>query len=318
HLVVQAGSGARGVAEDDRPLQQGSVGRIDGAVRQRTEAGRDPIDHRALAIEAVDDLARREHPRPHPGIEGHGLVPPGRAHHGVDGERAAVDCDHSASSLLDHGGVLRESWPANPWRAHVRYVSVESLPAPPLPPSTDAWPPPPPAPPAWPQAAGYPPRGWPVVLLAISCVLVAAAGVTVGAATGTSSSSSTAARLAAAGRYASAVAIDEAIAARGGPLYALTAGASGAAETAAEETVLGGAAALGRRGKGDEAGGLTPAGRAADAVVLLDAVLKESSTLASATAISLLPTALLDAGEQALPNGSYHEALIDLDRGAPS
>ncbi len=225
-----------------------------------------------------------------------------------------------------------------------------------------------------------------MVLLAISCVLVAAAGVTVGAATGTSSSSSTAARLAAAGRYASAVAIDEAIAARGGPLYALTTGASGAAETAAEETVLGWAGALGRRGNVDEAvslyrsvndpslrgqalealatlllktatanalvaqypsaiqrlaeistlapatraglqaarelpvdqageaGVLITSGRAADAVVLLDAVLKESSTLASATAISLLPTALLDAGEQALANGSYHEALTALDR----
>jgi tetratricopeptide (TPR) repeat protein len=231
-----------------------------------------------------------------------------------------------------------------------------------------------------------PPRRWPVVLLAVGCVLTAATGVTVGAATGTSASSSTASGLAADGLYAEAVAIDEALAGRAGPLYSLSPGAAAAAGTAAEQTVMAWAAALGRKGKVDiavslyrsvtdpslrsqaldalaalllktatadaaggryptaiqrllEIGALAPAtpagvqaarqlpvdqageaglliasGRAADAVVILDAVLKEGSAQATRTAMSLLPTALFDAGEQALAHDSYHEALTALEQ----
>ena len=230
-----------------------------------------------------------------------------------------------------------------------------------------------------------PPRRWPVVLLAVGCVLTAATGVTVGAATGTSASSSTASRLAADGLFAEAVAIDEAIAGRSGPLYSLNPGAAGAAGTAAEQTVIAWAAALGRKGNVDvavslyrsvtdpslrsqalqalaalllktatadaamrryptaiqrlleiqalapatpagvqaarqlpldqvgEAGLLIASGRAADAVVILDAVLKEGSAQATRTATSLLPTALLDDGEEALAHYSYQEALTALN-----
>ena len=259
------------------------------------------------------------------------------------------------------------------------------LPAPPLPHTPDLWPPPPPAPPAWPEPLAYPPRRWPVVLLAIGCVLTAATGVTVGAAAGTSASSSTASRLAADGLYAEAVAIDEALAGRAGPPYSLSPSAAAAAGAAAEQTVMAWAAALGRKGKVDvavslyrsvtdpslrsqaldalaalllktatadaaggrystaiqrlveigtlapatpagvqaarqlpidqagEAGLLIRSGRAADAVVILDAVLKEDSAQATRTAMSLLPTALFDAGEQALAHDSYHEALTALE-----
>jgi hypothetical protein len=231
----------------------------------------------------------------------------------------------------------------------------------------------------------YPPRRWPLVLLAVGCVLTAATGVTVGAAAGTSASSSTASGLATDGMYAEAVAIDQALAGRAGPLYSLSPGAA-AAGTAAERTVMAWAAALGGKGKVDvavslyrsvtdpllrpqaldalaalllktatadaaggryptaiqrlvEIGALAPAtpagaqaarqlpvdqageagllmgsGRAADAVVILDAVLKEGSAQATRTAMSLLPTALFDAGEQALAHDSYHEALTALER----
>ena len=111
-------------------------------------------------------------------------------------------------------------------------------------------PPPPPAPFDPASAAG---RRWPKVLLVIAGLLSAAIGVTVGAATGTSESASIAFRLAADGYYANAVAVDEAIAQRSGPLYFLDGGASGAAATAAETTVLEWAAALGRRGQVDAA-----------------------------------------------------------------
>jgi tetratricopeptide (TPR) repeat protein len=91
------------------------------------------------------------------------------------------------------------------------------------------------------------------VLLVIAGLLSAAIGVTVGAATGTSLSESIASRLAADGYYANAVAVDEAIAQRSGPLYFLDGGASSAAGTAAEATVLEWAAALGRKGQVDTA-----------------------------------------------------------------
>lgn len=232
----------------------------------------------------------------------------------------------------------------------------------------------------------YPARRWPVVVLAICVILAAAGGVTVGATTSTSSSSSTASSLAAEGQFAKAIAIDEAIAGRGGPLAALNPGAAGAARTAAQETLMAWATALGRTGRVDvavslyrsvtsrslrkraldalaalllatatadarqaqysnaiqrlteiatiapatpagaqaarqlpvdqvgEAGLLVTAGRAADAVAILQTVLKEASAEATRTAMNLLPAALLAAGQQDLAHDSYHEALQTLQQ----
>jgi hypothetical protein len=219
------------------------------------------------------------------------------------------------------------------------------------------------------------------VLLAVCVILAAATGVTLGATTSTSSSSSTASSLAAEGQYAKAIAIDEAIAGRGGPLAALNPGAAGAARTAAQETLMAWAATLGRKGRVDvavalyrsvtapslrtraldalaalllttatadarrvqypnaiqrlteiatiapatlagvqaarqlpvdqaaEAAVLVTAGRAVDAVMILETVLeKGDSAQATRTANNLLPAALLAAGQQDLAHESYDEA----------
>ena len=256
----------------------------------------------------------------------------------------------------------------------------------PPPPPNSAVSPPPLAPPAWPEAAVRTDRRWPIVLLVIAGILAAVVGATVGAANGTSESSSAASRLAAEGSYAKAVTIDEAIAARSGPLYSLDGGAARAAGTAAEQTLMAWAAALGRKGQVDEAVALyrsvtapslrrpaldalaallfksattdaaaaqypnaiqrlreigtlaatTPAGvlsatqlpidqageagvlvtqgLAADAVALLDTVMAEHSAQATRTAVSLLPSALLAAGEEDLVHDSYQEALAVLEQ----
>ena len=59
HLVVEASAGSRGVAEDDRPLEQRAVGGIDGAIRKRPEPGGHAVDGGALPVETVHHLARR-------------------------------------------------------------------------------------------------------------------------------------------------------------------------------------------------------------------------------------------------------------------
>ena len=112
---------------------------------------------------------------------------------------------------------------------------------------------PPVAPPAWPEPVIDRARRWPVVLLVIACLVTAVAGVAVGAATGTSAAASTASTLAAAGDYARAIAIDEAISTRSGPFYLLDPGAAASGARAAEQTVMAWAAALGRDGKVDQA-----------------------------------------------------------------
>jgi tetratricopeptide (TPR) repeat protein len=63
-----------------------------------------------------------------------------------------------------------------------------------------------------------------------------------------------------------------------------------------------------------EAGALVTAGRAADAVALLQTVLTEASADASRTAMSLLPAALLAAGQQDLAHDSYQEAVQTLQQ----
>jgi hypothetical protein len=227
-------------------------------------------------------------------------------------------------------------------------------------------------------------RRWPIVFLVISGIVTAAIGVGLGSATGTEAAAATASRLAADGQYANAVAIDEAIAGRTGPLFLIDPGGARAAASAAEQTVMAWAAALGRRGEVDaavalyrsvtapslrgaaldrlaallfktatgeaaaaqyptailrlleigsvapatpggvqaqqqlpidqaaEAGLLIIAGRAADAVAILDTVLREHSPQATRTAVSLYPSALLAAGVEALADDSYVEALSTL------
>jgi hypothetical protein len=83
--------------------------------------------------------------------------------------------------------------------------------------------------------------------------VTAVAGVVVGTATGTGVAASTASTLAAHGHYAAAIAIDEAIANRSGPLYVIDPGAADAARSAAEQTVMAWAASLGSQGKVDAA-----------------------------------------------------------------
>jgi hypothetical protein len=61
-----------------------------------------------------------------------------------------------------------------------------------------------------------------------------------------------------------------------------------------------------------EAGVLVSAGRAADAVAILDTVVKDGSAQATRTADSLFPSALLAAGEEDLAHDAYLEALSAL------
>ena len=227
-------------------------------------------------------------------------------------------------------------------------------------------------------------RRWPLVLLVVGGIVTAAIGVGLGAAAGTAAAVSNASTLAARGSYARAIAIDEAIASRAGPLSLIDPGAAGAARSAAAQTLIAWAAALGRKGEVDaavalyrsvtapplrrpaldalaallfrtataeaaraqypdailrlheigvlaaatpdgvraaqqlpvdqvgEAGLLVTAGRATDAVAILTTVLTEHSAQATTGAVSLFPSALLAAGEEALAANSYREALADL------
>ncbi|MHB8489569.1 MAG: hypothetical protein ACYDC4_10345 [Candidatus Dormibacteria bacterium] len=152
----------------------------------------------------------------------------------------------------------------------------------------------------------HPARRWPVVVLVIGSILAAAIGVKAGAASGTSSSSSTAARLAAAGQYAHAIAIDEAIAGRGGPLDALDPGAAAAAATDAQMTVMAWAASLGRKGSVDVAVSLY---RSVTAPSLRRQAL-------DALAALLLRTATADAGEAQYPNAI--QRLLEIGTLAPA
>jgi len=63
-----------------------------------------------------------------------------------------------------------------------------------------------------------------------------------------------------------------------------------------------------------EARVLIASGRAPDAVALLDQVVGEGSTAATATAASLYPAALLIAGQEEIAQRSYREAVVDLQR----
>jgi tetratricopeptide (TPR) repeat protein len=262
---------------------------------------------------------------------------------------------------------------------------VELHPEPP-PPVSEAVPPPPPAFAARPDRVVYGPRRWPKAGLAIGAILTAAIGVVVGAATSTATAAGAAATLAAHGYYASAIAIDEAISVRTGPVFVLDTGDAAAATGAAQQTLMAWAAALGRSGKIDQAvalyrsvsapslrkqalddlaallfktstadtanadyssailrlqeiarlapaapsgiaaarqlpvdqagdaGLLVTAGRATDAVTILDGIVAQHSAPATRTADSLFPSALLAAGEEDLAQDYYREALVDLQQ----
>jgi hypothetical protein len=269
--------------------------------------------------------------------------------------------------------------------AHVRYAGVDPHPAPPPLPAAPVWPPLPPALERQESLTRHV-RRWPWVLLVLGCIVTAVVGVGLGAASGTEASASSAATLAAQGSYAGAIAIDEQIATRTGPLYVMDPGAAGGARNAAAQTVMAWAAALARKGKVDsavalyrsvtaptfrraaldalaailftaataeaaaaqypaailrlreigflapatpdgvraaqqlpvdevgEAALLVTAGRATDAVAILNTVLTEHSAEATTSAVSLFPSALLAAGEEALAAGSYRETLADLEQ----
>jgi flavin-binding protein dodecin len=206
----------------------------------------------------------------------------------------------------------------------------------------------------------------------------------VGVATGTADAASAAATLTDHGFYAEAIALDEEIAGRTGPVYLGDESAAADAIRAAEQTVVAWAASLGRKGEVDaavalyrtvtapalrpaaldamaalllktstadaaqaqypnaisrlveirsvaptaaailqvarllpidqagEAGVLVSAGRAEDAVTILDTVVRESSAQATRTADSLFPSALLAAGEEDLAHDAYLAALAAL------
>ena len=223
-----------------------------------------------------------------------------------------------------------------------------------------------------------------MLLLVIAGIVTGGAGAAVGIASGTAAAASAAATLADHGSYAEAIAIDDEIAGRTGPLYLVDPGAAGDAARATEQAVMAWAASLGRKGEVDssvalyqtvtapalrgsaldalaalllttstadaaqaqypnaisrlleirslapatpggiqvarllpidqagEAGLLISAGRADDAVAILDIVVREGSAQASRTADSLFPSALLAAGEEDLAHDAYLEALAAL------
>lgn len=74
-----------------------------------------------------------------------------------------------------------------------------------------------------------------------------------GASSATAGAAATAMHLEASGRYANAIALDEVIAARTGPLFVLDSSAAAQAATTAEQTLLAWARAYGRQGRIDEA-----------------------------------------------------------------
>jgi tetratricopeptide (TPR) repeat protein len=96
-------------------------------------------------------------------------------------------------------------------------------------------------------------RRWPVASLVIAILVVAMAGVGLGAAGATASAVSMATQLEATGHFAEAIAVDQVIKGRTGPLFILNASAASSAAAAEQRTLLAWAKALGRDGKVDEA-----------------------------------------------------------------
>jgi len=124
-------------------------------------------------------------------------------------------------------------------------------------------------------------------------------GVTLGAASATSAATSTAARLAASGDFGRAIAMDEQISERTGPLYLFDGSAAGGAVSAGEQTILSWAAALGRAGDVD----------AAVAVYR-----SEDSPALRAQVAEAVGTLLLDAAAADAARGAYPSAVLRLQQ----
>lgn len=227
-------------------------------------------------------------------------------------------------------------------------------------------------------------RRWPALAISLAAIALAALGVGGGASSSTADAAAKTADLASNGRYGQAIAIDNAIATRTGPMYVLDRTDVQNSTLNAERTMLAWAEALDRAGhvdqavalaglttdprlasasdqerasllleaakadaargdfatalqrlneilslgltsaasevarlapqyEVDEATKLTVSGRGADAVALLDTAGQQGPS-GRAAADAVMPAALLAAGEEALAQGSYREAVTDLKR----
>lgn len=128
---------------------------------------------------------------------------------------------------------------------------------------------------------------------------MAMVGVAAGAAGATSAAASTASRLVAAGDFGRAIAIDEQIAERTGPLYVFDSSAAADAVNAGERTLLAWAAALGRAGD-------------IDAAVALYRSERASSLRVEAT--NALGALLLKASAADAARGAYPSAILRLEQ----
>jgi tetratricopeptide (TPR) repeat protein len=142
-------------------------------------------------------------------------------------------------------------------------------------------------------------RRWPVASLVIAVLLVAMGGVALGAAGSTASAASKAAQLEAAGHFAAAIALDQVIEGRTGPLFILDTSAAATAAAAEEQTLLAWARSLGRHGQIDEA------------VVLYRSV-SEASLRPTATAA--LATLLYTSSTSDAAHGAYPAAIARLEQ----
>jgi hypothetical protein len=142
-------------------------------------------------------------------------------------------------------------------------------------------------------------RRWPPAAIALVVVALAALGIGAGAARSTADAAATAAELASSGRFAVAIAMDDAIATRTGLLYILDRGDVQNATLNAERTMLSWAATLDRSGHVDQAVSL--AGMVSDP--------RLASTADRERASLLLEAARNDASQ-----GDYASALQRLDQ----
>ena len=143
-----------------------------------------------------------------------------------------------------------------------------------------------------------PRRRWPAVIACIGAVAVGFLSAGLGAAGETRAAAQAARNAGAAGNFATAVAIDNALATRTGAVFALDrSDADGAARTA-QATLLAWASALAHRGHADEA-----------AVLLINV----TDPGLAGSAADEQATLLLDAAQQEAENGDFSRALQRLD-----
>ena len=141
-------------------------------------------------------------------------------------------------------------------------------------------------------------RRGPLAALVATVLLAVFAGVAAGAARATADAASTAASLTAAGHYAAAIALDEEIAKRTGPLFLLDRTDPQNAQLSAERTMLAWAASIERAGSVDQA------------VVLAGLVTDPRLASSAGTERASL---LLEAAKRDAQRGDYVTALTRLD-----